>query len=311
MNLKHCSGFSDLNLGFDMTKHNLAAFIDEHELPQAYLSKAKKWFVPMVTQLVLDQEHAAHPLIIGINGAQGSGKTTLAALMVSLFAQQGLKAVALSIDDFYYTRAERLQLADKVHPLLRSRGVPGTHDIALAVDVLKMLQYQQNDVAIPRFDKAHDDRFPEFKWDKVSAVDVVIIEGWCLGALAQADAALHEPVNSLEREQDAAREWRTYVNQRLGLNYPALFNLIDRWVMLKAPSFDCVFKWRQQQEVSLRQKQTNHGNSHQLMDDEQLGVFIQHYQRITEQMLIDLPARVDYLFELDQHRNIKRAVLRS
>ena len=107
------------------------------------------------------------------------------------------------------------------------------------------------------------------------------------------------------------REWRTYVNQRLGLNYPALFNLIDRWVMLKAPSFDCVFKWRQQQEVSLRQKQTKLGNTHQLMDDEQLGVFIQHYQRITEQMLIDLPARVDYLFELDQYRNIKRAVLQS
>jgi D-glycerate 3-kinase len=294
-----------------MNNNTLAAFIDEHRLPKSYLKKAKKWFVPMVSQLVLDQEHAAHPLIIGINGAQGSGKTTLAALMVSLFAQHGLKAVSLSIDDFYYTRAERFQLADKVHPLLRSRGVPGTHDIALAVDVLKMLQYQQNDVAIPRFDKAHDDRFPEFKWDKVSAVDVVIIEGWCLGAFAQAGADLHKPVNVLEREQDRTREWRTYANQQLALYYPALFNLVDRWVMLKAPNFDCVFKWRQQQEVSLRQKQSKIGSAHQLMDDEQLGVFIQHYQRITEQMLIDLPARVDYLFELDQHRNIKRAVLQS
>ena len=81
--------------------------------------------------------------------------------------------------------------------------------------------------------------------------------------------------------------------------------------MLKAPNFDCVFNWRQQQEVSLRQQQSKLGSAHQLMDDEQLGVFIQHYQRITEQMLIDFPARVDYLFELDQRRNIKRAVLQS
>ena len=159
-----------------MDSNTLAAFIDEHRLPKSYLKKAKKWFVPMVSQLVLDQEHAAYPLIIGINGAQGSGKTTLAALMVSLFAQHGLKAVSLSIDDFYCTRAERFQLADKVNPLLRSRGVPGTHDIALAVDV-------------------------------------VIIEGWCIGALAQAGADLNKPVNALEREQDRTREWRTYANQ--------------------------------------------------------------------------------------------------
>ena len=294
-----------------MNNNTVAAFADEHGLPMSYLSNAKKWFLPMARQLVLDQEHSASPLIIGINGAQGSGKTTLATLMVSSFAQDGLKAIALSIDDFYYTRAERFQLALKVHPLLQTRGVPGTHDIALAVDVLKMLQYQQNDVGIPRFDKAHDDRIPEFKWDKVSAVDVVIIEGWCLGALPQPDATLHIPVNSFEREQDETREWRTYVNQRLGHNYPVLFNLIDRWVMLKAPNFDCVFKWRQQQEVSLRKKQSKLGNPNQLMDDEQLAVFIQHYQRITEQMMIDLPARVDYLFELDQHRSIKRAVLQN
>jgi D-glycerate 3-kinase len=180
-----------------MSNSALAAFIDRHGLPRSYQTKAEKWFVPMVAQLTSEQSHAAHPLIIGINGVQGSGKSTLAALMVTLLAQRQLKAVALSLDDFYYTRAQCLLLADKIHPLLQTRGVPGTHDIALAVDVLKMLQYQQKEVAIPRFDKTQDDRYPESMWDKVSDIDVMTIEGCCLGALAQNEAALRQAVNRM------------------------------------------------------------------------------------------------------------------
>jgi D-glycerate 3-kinase len=173
-----------------------------------------------------------------------------------------------------------------------------------------MLQYQQDNVEIPRFNKAHDDRYPKSDWRRVSAVDVVIIEGWCLGALAENEAALRKPVNRLEHEKDASGEWRRYVNHQLGLYYPAFFNLIDRWIMLKAPSFDCVFKWRQQQEISLRKKQTQFEQAEHLMDDDQLSEFLLYFQRITERMLRDLPTRVDYLFELDQQREIKHAILR-
>ncbi len=287
-----------------MQNQALMTFIHEHQLPQTYLMKAEKWFVPMVAKLAIEQTHAAHPLIIGINGAQGSGKSTLAALMVSLFAQQQLNAVALSLDDFYFTRAERAQLAAKIHPLLQTRGVPGTHDVRLAVDVLKMLQYQQNEVVIPRFNKVTDDRYPESEWDKVSVVDIVILEGWCLGAQPQADAYLHTAINRLEREQDSTGQWRHYVNQQLLSTYPALFNLIDRWVMLKAPSFDCIFDWRCQHEKSLRNKQSTLDLSHRLMSDSELRVFIEYFQRVTENMLSDLPEKVDYLFALDRYRNI-------
>lgn len=293
-------------LWMSMTMQNQALidFLNEHGLPEAYAMKAKKWFVPMVTKLGIEQSHAAHPLIIGINGAQGSGKTTLAALMVSLFAQQQLNAVALSLDDFYYTRAERAQLAEKVHPLLQTRGVPGTHDVTLAVEVLKMLQYQQSNVAIPRFNKTADDRYPESEWDKASAVDVVIIEGWCLGAKPQVDSDLEIPINALEQQHDATGQWRHYVNQQLLWHYPALFNLIDRWVVLKAPDFDCIYNWRLQHEKSLRTKQSTLNSSHHLMDDTELRIFVEHFQRITEHMLSEPPENIDYLFALDRDRNI-------
>jgi len=292
-------------LRIDMNNQALTTFITEHDLPPAYLAKAEKWFVPMVATLALEQSHAAHPLIIGINGAQGSGKTTLAALMVRLFAQQQLHAVALSLDDFYYTRDERMTLAKAIHPLLQTRGVPGTHDVALAVEVLKTLQYQQHNVSVPRFNKTLDDRYPEAKWDKVSAVDVVIIEGWCLGAQAQPESELETAINQLERDHDEDGQWRRYVNEQLEIQYPALFNLIDRWVMLKAPDFDCVFDWRLQHEKSLRQQQANLASPHHLMSDVDLAFFVEHFQRITEQMLRDLPNRMDYLFELDSNRHIQ------
>ena len=141
----------------DITDARLTAFIKTHALSAGYLDEAKKWFSKMVQTLVLHQNGAEGAFVVGINGAQGSGKSTLSELMVLLFEQYGLSAVALSIDDFYYTRAERHQLAKRVHPLLQTRGVPGTHDIKLAVDVLTKLKAQQSNVAIPRFDKAHDD----------------------------------------------------------------------------------------------------------------------------------------------------------
>ncbi len=282
---------------------DISQFIKDQQLPDSYAQVAKEWFFPVAQQLVVHQKRAKEPLIVGINGAQGSGKSTLAELLVFIFEQHyQIKAVSLSIDDFYYTRKQRVELAEQVHPLLLTRGVPGTHDTLLAQQTLESLIQGENPTSIPRFNKAEDDRQPSSEWDTVEGhVDIIVFEGWCLGAEPQDAGDLLIPANELEESNDAELTWRNYVNQQLQTDYPALFNMIDSWIMLKAPSFHCVFKWRLQQENKLRESIKDKSRT---MDEDAIKKFIQHYQRITENLLVTLPSKVDYLFELDEQRNI-------
>jgi D-glycerate 3-kinase len=293
----------------EMTDYKLNDFLTKHHLPSSYTRTVENWFARLASQLIMHHNGAKRPLIVGINGAQGSGKSTLANLLVYLYQQQGMKAIALSLDDFYFTREQRHQLASSIHPLLITRGVPGTHDIQLACDTLAKLSQFEKTVAIPRFNKALDDRYPQAEWSQVTEpVDVIILEGWCLGSEAEYPTALLSPCNDLEQNEDKDGHWRQYVNQVLAEDYPALFSMVDRWVMLKAPSFDCVFNWRLEQEHKLRRRNSSAEAKSQIMDDATLERFIKHYQRITEHTLKTLPAKVDYLFELDNERRILRCV---
>lgn len=278
-------------------------FIRAHKLPEAYVETAEKWFFPLVEALVLHQKEASRPLVIGVNGAQGSGKTTLADLLVFLLQQRyPVNAVSLSIDDFYLTRSERIALAQSVHPLFETRGVPGTHDLTLAMSTLNAL-VQGKPVAIPRFNKATDDRYDESKWYQCDKpVDFIILEGWCVGAMHQSYNQLQQAINTLEEQEDADLVWRGYINQQLFQPYAQLFKMIDQWVMLKAPHFDCIYHWRLEQEQKLREQHITHDA--QGMSDELIRRFILFYQRFTEHMLETLPAKVNYLFELDEQRQI-------
>lgn len=286
-----------------MLEPDITGFLTEQQLPEDYRQLITDWFAPLAETIKSHQKSANRPLIIGINGAQGSGKSTLAACLRFLLQQQHhLRAIALSLDDFYFTQAERQRLAQGIHPLLATRGVPGTHDIPLARKTLSDLLHQHLPVFIPRFNKAIDDRYPPEYADCINEpVDVIVLEGWCLGASAESEASLLYPINDLEASEDQQGDWRRYVNEQLALFYPSLFDLIDIWVMLKAPSFDCVFNWRLEQENKLHQhsQQASH-----VMEPRQLARFIKFYQRITENTLKTLPARVHYLFELDQQRQI-------
>lgn len=284
---------------------DISGFLKQHQLPQTYQAVTKRWFVDLAEDIFSHQKSANAPVIVGINGAQGSGKSTLAALLVFILKQHfKINALSLSLDDFYFTRQERQTLATGIHPLLATRGVPGTHDIALARKALSDLSQQRFPVSIPKFNKAIDDRCPEASNEQINeAVDVIIFEGWCLGAQAQADEALIHPVNDLEAKEDKAGHWRRYVNEQLALFYPKLFELIDIWVMLKAPSFDCVFDWRMEQENKLLHKLPPSKQT-ALMDEAALARFIKFYQRITEHTLKTLPTQVHYLYELDDQREI-------
>ena len=282
-------------------------FIQRHRLDTAYLETAHEWFAPLVQKLAAHQKGAKRPILVALNGCQGSGKTTVCDFLCCAFeAEYQLQAVALSLDDFYLTSEQRQALASSVNPLLATRGVPGTHDMALLRQTLEQLldTNRSEPVAIPRFDKSVDDRHPPSNWDFITPpVQIVLLEGWCLGAQAQSSAALSRAINALEETEDADGHWRTYSNTLLGSEFRALYQLVDQWIMLRAPSFECVFEWRREQEQKLAATLPG-GQAHKLMDDDALLRFIQHYERITRQCLESLPEKVNHLFELNRQRQI-------
>ena len=282
-------------------------FIERHKLPQAYLHSAQQWFEPLLQQFADRYAADTTTQILGINGSQGSGKSTLADYLCTMIADRhGIKAVSLSMDDFYLTKAERALLADTTHPLLATRGVPGTHDIDLAIRTVEQLTAGE-DTQIPRFDKSIDDRVTG---DKVEmhrgAVGLIVIEGWCWGATAQTESELQLPINSLEKTEDSKGHWRHYINQSLAGNYQQLFAMVDQLIMLQAPSFDTVYNWRLEQESKLIEhlKSTANPAKSGLMSAQQIRRFIQYFQRITEHSLQEMPGRAQHLYQLDQQRNI-------
>lgn len=246
------------------------------------------------------------PVILGLCGSQGSGKSTLANGLVQRLAEQGLRAATLSLDDLYLGRAARAELACSVHPLLATRGVPLTHDVALGCEVIDAVRAGES-VRLPRFDKASDEPLPQSVWESADGpLDLLVFEGWCVGAMPQSDVALAEPVNALERDEDADGSWRRAVNAALGGPYQALFARIDRLVLLAAPDFAIVQSWRSEQEEELRARLIAEGRDPALaMDAAQIARFIQHYERITRAILHDMPARADLTLLLNGRRALR------
>lgn len=237
------------------------------------------------------------PLVVGISGAQGSGKTTLTAEVARCLDAAGHRVATLSLDDLYRTRAERQGLAAAVHPLLATRGVPGTHDVALGLALIAALERGEA-AALPRFDKAADDRAPPARWPQApAATQVLLLEGWCLGARPQPDVSA--PVNELEAAEDPQAVWRTHANAALAGEYQRLFTRIDLLILLAAPGWEVVAQWREQQEAALR---TIGGPG--VMSPPQIARFIQHYERLTRWILAEMPARADLTVRLGQDREV-------
>ena len=242
---------------------------------------------------------ARRPFLLGICGAQGSGKSTLARKLAEHLDLAGIRCATLSLDDLYKTHAARQRLAEELHPLFATRGVPGTHDVDLAFALIDALEGRREG-RLPRFDKGRDDRLPEQQWEAAPAdTQVLILEGWFVGARPELDAAIDTPVNSLERDEDPRGDWRRYANQALGSDYKRLFARIDMLVLLAAPGFDVVRGWRTQQEQELRAQ--GRGG----MDDAQIARFVQHYERLTRHILGEMPRRADLVIELDPSRGVR------
>lgn len=282
----------------------LELFIAKEKLPSTYLDTVEQWFLPLAEQILHKVSRSNQALLVGVSGCQGSGKSTLAALLVMLLKElMGLNCINLSIDDFYLTYAERQTLARTVHPLLATRGVPGTHDIELAISTINKLRASGH-VNIPRFNKAIDDRLPVADWQRKQApVDVIVLEGWCLAVPAQSEQELLPALNVLEQQEDPTGIWRNHVNEQIRTVYTPFYNMIDYLIMLKAPDFAKVFEWRQNQENKLAALQAA-GQKNRVMNKEQLIRFIHHYERVTRHGLKILPQRADVVFELTDAQTI-------
>lgn len=237
------------------------------------------------------------PLVVGICGAQGSGKSTLAGYLGQRLEEQGSRVATLSLDDLYKTRAERQTMARAVHPLFATRGVPGTHDVALGLETIAALE-RGGPAPLPRFDKGADDRAPHDTWPLAPAgTQVLLLEGWCVGARPAADVSV--PVNALEQVEDPQALWRSHANAALAGDYQALFARLDLLVLLAAPGWEVVARWREQQEAELRQR-----GGAAVMSPPEVARFIQHYERLTRWILEEMPARADLTVRLGENREV-------
>ncbi len=247
-------------------------------------------------------------LVVGLCGAQGSGKSTLTATLALRLAEDGVRTAVLSLDDLYRTRVERQTLAATVHPLFATRGVPGTHDVALGLATLDALARGEA-TPLPRFAKATDDRAPASSWPRApQRCQVLLLEGWCLGARPQDDAALVAPLNALEAIDDPHGDWRRHANAALAGEYQRLFARVDRLILLAAPGWEMVARWREQQEAELRA--AARADAPGVMNEAQVARFIQHYERLTRHVLAEMPPRADVVVRLGDDRRVLGVNLR-
>ena len=205
----------------------LARFIQEASLPDSVAFNFMRWYAG-VTGSLAQRAKAAHTApIVGFSGCQGSGKSTLVALIAKVMREvHGVSTVVLSLDDFYLTKATRAALAESIHPLFATRGVPGTHDLALLNETIATLRQSgaEGAVPVPAFDKALDDRTEMVHWRQVSApVQLIFLEGWCVGLSPQQESELEAPINPMEAEKDPSLVWRGEVNRQLATEYADLF----------------------------------------------------------------------------------------
>jgi len=247
------------------------------------------------------RQRLARPVLIGISGVQGSGKSTLCGQLEPALAAAGLRAATLSLDDLYLTRAERAVLAATVHPLFATRGVPGSHDLGLAGAVIAQLLTGNGPVAIPRFDKARDDRAAAAQWPTIAApLDALLFEGWCIAATPEPKSALTAPVNALEAAEDPDLRWRSHTNDALGAGYAQLFARLDRLIVLQAPDFAAVRAWRHEQEAALKARAGPDAG----MDGPTLDRFIAHFERLSRHMLAGPPPPGAIIVALDENRRV-------
>jgi len=301
---------------FKKVKSDCYKFIKSQETSKEKFSnkdKMLKSFLIPVSFWIAKKSDNKKPYFVGLAGGQGTGKTTISSIIKIILEKYfKLKVFKISIDDFYKTRKERIALSKKVHPMLLTRGVPGTHDISMMLDFFKKSKAKKfKNMKLPNFNKAIDDRFPKNKWNTINKrPDVIIFEGWCVGARAETNKTLKKSINSMEKANDHKLVWRKYVNQQLKTKYKKLYSQLNCMIYLKAKNFSLLQKWRLKQEHKLWLKTKKKGG-HKIMSKGDVINFMQTYQRITQNMFKNMPKYASIILNLNSNHQIKTAVYKS
>jgi D-glycerate 3-kinase len=255
-----------------------------------------------LTPALLTELERSDSTTLAIAGPPGSGKSTLARLLAHLLTLSGKTATVLSLDNYYLGHSKRSRLARDRHPLLQTRGVPGTHDWDALLHDFDCLQSGQiAGLLLPVFDKSTDDLDDRSHWRPVEVrPDYLIIEGWCLGAPAQTAPELEVAMNELERSQDALLTWRRYVNSCMEIYYSSLRQRVGQCWYLAVPDWDCVIDWRWQQERELSRPL--------LSSREETGNFLATFERIVRHMLATSHNWADFRLEADRSHRLRSVI---
>ena len=266
--------------------------LTKKKFPKKYISK---YILPIIDNIANSKQKK-----ILISGSQGIGKSTLLKIIennVLKFYEK--RILTLSLDDYYLSKKERLILSKKIHPLLITRGVPGTHDINKLIKDIISFQNKKYPIIKPIFDKLKDDRSNK-KEKIIKKADILILEGWCCGSPPIEKKYLYKNINFLEKKEDPEMIWRNFYNQKLKNEYANLFNLFEKKIFLKSPTFSCVLNWRFKQEKMMIKK-----NNKKIMNKNELKYFISHYEKITKSMIKVLPKRANIVIKIDKNQRIK------
>lgn len=275
--------------------------VDVTALAEAHLRERRPWTraqrqaAASVAAALVEDIPGGEFCTIGLAGAPGTGKSTLARLVCAVLEHLESPALVISLDDYYLGRRERAELS-RLHPLFAQRGVPGTHDWATLVGHLERIR--EGDICglrLPRFDKSRDDRCGEAAFRDVDRRPrVVILEGWLIGSPPQTASALLDPLNRLEAERDPNGRWRVLVNEQLAQYHRDLQHRLERRWFLAAPGWESVVDWRWQQE------QEEPAERRHLSSRDAVREFLEHFQRISLHMLSSCRNWADVVVRLDE-----------
>ena len=291
-------------------------FIKEQETSKEKFKNKKKMiksFLIPVSFWIASKANKQNPYIVGLAGGQGTGKTTISSIISIILKKYfKLNVFKISIDDFYKTRKERYLLSKRIHPSLMKRGVPGTHDINIMLDFFKKVKTKKfRTLKLPKFNKAVDDRIKKKLWYSINKrPDIIIFEGWCVGARPESASTLKKAINFLEKNDDKKLIWRNYVNNHLKSKYKKLYDQLNCLLFLKANNFKLLQQWRIKQEKKLWLK-NNKSSNNKLMNKKDIIQFMQTYQRITQNMFKYAPKYASIILNLNSNHQIKSIVYKK